>query len=336
MNRILKRVILALLLLSPVAASSQIASPGLGSAAYRNTGTSGATVPLLSGANTWATTQTTEGAIDSSRGDISSLGAMRCGADTNASTRTNATAKQCAIVQYPYTNANIASAIVLGQASVTDNNVFIGGGFAGFNAATHIYIYAAANNNTTTGTLVGDCTVSGCAFSAASIGGRAITLGGAFTTSGANAVTLTTVGATNVTLPTSGTLSVNGGIQSCTATLSFGGDSTGITYSTDLCSYVTHDKQVTLTIYKVLTNNGSGSGNASIAHNAPAGLSGYIQSCTFGGGTLTLTGSPQAFVNTTGSAVIPQQITTGTNATLTEASILDTSILFIQCNYIAQ
>src|SRR3990167_2660735 len=37
-----------------------------------------------------------------------------------------------------------------------------------------------------------------------------ITLGGAFVTSGANALTLTTTGATNVTLPTTGTLTAGG------------------------------------------------------------------------------------------------------------------------------
>ncbi len=40
----------------------------------------------------------------------------------------------------------------------------------------------------------------------ASAGGKTITLGGAFTTSGASALTLTTTGTTNVTLPTSGTI----------------------------------------------------------------------------------------------------------------------------------
>lgn len=43
-------------------AASQIANQSLGSAAYRNTGASGATVPLLNGANTWAAAQTWNGA----------------------------------------------------------------------------------------------------------------------------------------------------------------------------------------------------------------------------------------------------------------------------------
>ena len=45
---------------------------------------------------------------------------------------------------------------------------------------------------------------------------RTINLGGNFTTSGANAVTLTTTGATNVTLPTSGTLATLAGTETLT------------------------------------------------------------------------------------------------------------------------
>lgn len=44
----------------------------------------------------------------------------------------------------------------------------------------------------------------------ASIGGNAVTLGGAFSTSGAFAITLTATGATNLTLPTSGTVTALG------------------------------------------------------------------------------------------------------------------------------
>src|SRR5688572_29692759 len=46
-----------------------------------------------------------------------------------------------------------------------------------------------------------------------SIVGDPISLGGAFTTSGANALTLTTTGATNVTLPTTGTLATLAGSE---------------------------------------------------------------------------------------------------------------------------
>lgn len=50
----------------------------------------------------------------------------------------------------------------------------------------------------------------------ASAGGKAITLAGALTTSGANALTFTTTGTTGVTLPTSGTLYASGAALSAT------------------------------------------------------------------------------------------------------------------------
>lgn len=48
------------------------------------------------------------------------------------------------------------------------------------------------------------------------IGTALVTLGGAFTTSGANAITLTTTGSTNVTLPTTGTLATLAGSETFT------------------------------------------------------------------------------------------------------------------------
>lgn len=67
-------------------------------------------------------------------------------------------------------------------------------------------------NATTIGgyTVTGDGTLSGSAVLAVtSIGGKAVSLAGAFNTSGAFSVTLTATGATSVTLPTSGTLATN-------------------------------------------------------------------------------------------------------------------------------
>jgi len=61
----------------------------------------------------------------------------------------------------------------------------------------------------TTAVITGDMTCSGLACTVGSIGGNAVTLGGALTTSGAHSVVLTTTGPTNVTLPTSGTLITN-------------------------------------------------------------------------------------------------------------------------------
>jgi hypothetical protein len=71
--------------------------------------------------------------------------------------------------------------------------------------------------------LTGDVTASGSGSVAASvvaIGGHAVTLGGALTTSGAYGLTLTLSGATNVTLPTTGTLlATNGSGASLTGIL---------------------------------------------------------------------------------------------------------------------
>jgi hypothetical protein len=56
--------------------------------------------------------------------------------------------------------------------------------------------------------------------------GKTITLGGNFTTTPANAITLTTTGATNVTLPTSGTLSTTTGTVT---SVDVSGGTTGLT-----------------------------------------------------------------------------------------------------------
>ncbi len=67
-------------------------------------------------------------------------------------------------------------------------------------------------------TVSGDGTLvtSTGALTIASIGGKAVTLGAAFTTTPANAITLTSTGATNVTLPTTGTLSTLAGSEALT------------------------------------------------------------------------------------------------------------------------
>lgn len=71
-------------------------------------------------------------------------------------------------------------------------------------------------------TMAGDCTLSQPNIICTKINGVTASLGGtlttaaAFTTSGANALTLTTTGSTNVTLPTSGTLATLAGTEALT------------------------------------------------------------------------------------------------------------------------
>lgn len=70
------------------------------------------------------------------------------------------------------------------------------------------YIFVGNASNVGVGVPVsGDATLANTgALTVGSIGGEAVSLSGALSTSGANALTLTTTGTTNVTLPTSGTL----------------------------------------------------------------------------------------------------------------------------------
>ena len=76
---------------------------GLGTAATTNTGTSGATIPLLNGANTWSAAQTFAGATGSLAGATGVIGnainitAAAYGASTGGSSAANQTAIQAAI-----------------------------------------------------------------------------------------------------------------------------------------------------------------------------------------------------------------------------------------------
>jgi hypothetical protein len=77
--------------------------------------------------------------------------------------------------------------------------------------------------------LTGDVTASGSGSVAAtvvSIGGKAVSLGGAFTISGAFSTTMTVTGTTAVTLPTSGTLITTAALPSATTSQLYGGSGT--------------------------------------------------------------------------------------------------------------
>jgi hypothetical protein len=85
--------------------------------------------------------------------DISSGGnALILGADNNAATRTNATAKASRIGGYHYTNAEEPYAFFLGLSTSTNNQLDIGGGSAAFNTATLLRFFTAADTTTVTGT----------------------------------------------------------------------------------------------------------------------------------------------------------------------------------------
>ena len=103
------------------------------------------------------------------------------------------------------TTANINTALP----SATSSQIYVGTGAAGT---------AAAASTLPTGAfpaLTGDVTntAGSLATTVGKIGGNAVSLAGAFTTSGAFGLTLTTTALTNVTLPTSGTLATTANIN---------------------------------------------------------------------------------------------------------------------------
>ena len=124
------------------------------------------------------------------------------------------------------TTANINTALP----SATSSQIYVGTGAAGT---------AAAASTLPTGAfpaLTGDVTntAGSLATTVGKIGGNAVSLAGAFTTSGAFGLTLTTTALTNVTLPTSGTLATT-----ASTVASFSAGTTGLTPSTATTGAVT-------------------------------------------------------------------------------------------------
>ena len=76
------------------------------------------------------------------------------GADSSATTLTDATIKIARVGTPHYTNAEEPAGVLVVQSNTTDNLLSIGGGSGSLNAATRISFYTAANNTTVTGTEV--------------------------------------------------------------------------------------------------------------------------------------------------------------------------------------
>jgi hypothetical protein len=176
-----------------------------------------------------------------------------------------------------------------GEATLTSHAVLIGNGtsavaFAAAGTAGRVLIDQGASANPAFETVSGDATMaSSGALTVASIGGKAVTLGGTLTTSGAFNTTITTTGATSVTLPTSGTL-----VNSAVTTLS---------------SLVIAESQVTGLVSALSTIAGEISAiNAdTITITAGTGLT--------GGGTISLGGSVSLAVAGGGSVPNVQAFT---------------------------
>ena len=74
---------------------------------------------------------------------------------------TDATAKSYRSTIFNYNNSDGIFAFIFAQTQAAANNAYIGGGIGVANAATNVYVYAAANTTTPTGSMIADFTVNG-------------------------------------------------------------------------------------------------------------------------------------------------------------------------------
>lgn len=184
-----------------------------------------ATTVLLSGAQT--TGRRLE--IKDGKGDAATNNITLSGTVDGASSPKIDTNYGSRILEFNGTEWNIlAQKSATGAAVGTVTSVDVSGGTTGL--TTSGGPITSSGTITLAGTLVGANGGTGVANT-----GKTITLGGnintaaAFTTSGANALTLTTTGATNVTLPTTGTLATTAGTVAVATAVTVANEATDTT-----------------------------------------------------------------------------------------------------------
>ena len=94
------------------------------------------------------------GKLDSSWGGRTAgqVPAILVGANSDSSTRSDNTQKMGVIGAAHYTNAQSPVGLISSNSYASNNDVYVGGGFAGSSAATTVSFWTAANNTTTQGT----------------------------------------------------------------------------------------------------------------------------------------------------------------------------------------
>jgi hypothetical protein len=94
------------------------------------------------------------GKIDASWGGrtASQVPALLVGANSDSTTRSNDTQKMGVIGAAHYTNAQSPVGLISSNSYASNNDVYLGGGFASINAATTLSFWTAANSTTTQGT----------------------------------------------------------------------------------------------------------------------------------------------------------------------------------------
>ena len=120
-----------------------------------------------------------------------------------------------------------------------------------------------------------------------------------------------------------------------TPVLRFGGTSTGITYTTQTGAYTKYGRDVRCNCNITLTSKGTDTGTLTIA-GAPftSGATGETRGyCSVNTAAATIEGDISSLIDTSGAAFSVQQQQTGILAVLTDADIIDTSIIQINITY---
>lgn len=128
----------------------------------------------------------------------------------------------------------------------------------------------------------------------------------------------------------------NSGGVTWTPTLKFGGNTTGITYNTQMGRYTRIGNMVFATCYVRLTNKGSATGAATIdGLPTSANLAGLYAAGTIGFiSAITSTGTMEAYITPNSSQITLRQVDiAGTNAATTDVNFANTSEIIISIAY---
>ena len=119
-----------------------------------------------------------------------------------------------------------------------------------------------------------------------------------------------------------------------TPTISFGGSSAGVTYTTQAGYYQKIGNRVNFKLRIILSNNGSGSGAALIealpftsANSIPTALSLRL------GGSLGVISTCQAYMNQNASTCVIETLASGVGTQLTEVELGNTADIMLQGTY---
>lgn len=118
--------------------------------------------------------------------------------------------------------------------------------------------------------------------------------------------------------------------------VSFGGGTTGITYSAQVGRYDRIGNRVHISGYLRLSNKGSSTGTALVTGLpfASVNLANYFQALAlFGDDLASITGHLQGYIAANGSTVNLAQLGTGTSAVLTHSNFNNTALLMIAGSY---